>query len=44
MLDMGGVVPGGFAGTKQDVFENGLVIAPQLLYRARQAGQVGVVA
>ena len=34
MLDMGGVVPGGFAGTKKDVFENGLVIAPQLLYRA----------
>ena len=33
MLDMGGVVPGGFAGTKQNVFENGLVIAPQLLYR-----------
>ncbi|QEC47234.1 hydantoinase B/oxoprolinase family protein [Baekduia soli] len=33
MLDMGGVVPGGFAGTKKDVFENGLVIAPQLLYR-----------
>jgi N-methylhydantoinase B len=32
MLDMGGVVPGGFAGTKKDVFENGLVIAPQLLY------------
>ena len=29
---MGGVVPGGFAGTKKDVFENGLVIAPQLLY------------
>ncbi|MCW3064221.1 MAG: hydantoinase B/oxoprolinase family protein [Solirubrobacterales bacterium] len=33
MLDMGGVVPGGFAGTKKDVFENGLVISPQLLYR-----------
>ena len=33
MLDMGGVVPGGFAGTKRNVFENGLVIAPQLLYR-----------
>lgn len=32
MLDMGGVVPGGFAGTKRDVFENGLVISPQLLY------------
>jgi N-methylhydantoinase B len=34
MLDMGGVVPGGFAGTKKDVFENGLVISPQLIYRA----------
>ena len=33
MLDMGGVVPGGFAGTKRDVFENGLVISPQLIYR-----------
>jgi N-methylhydantoinase B len=33
MLDMGGVVPGGFAGTKTDVFVNGLVIAPQLIYR-----------
>jgi N-methylhydantoinase B len=32
MLDMGGVVPGGFAGTKRDVFENGLVISPQLIY------------
>jgi N-methylhydantoinase B len=32
MLDMGGVVPGGFAGTKTDVFVNGLVIAPQLIY------------
>jgi N-methylhydantoinase B len=34
MLDMGGVVPGGFAGTKRDVFENGLVISPQLIYDA----------
>jgi N-methylhydantoinase B len=33
MLDMGGVVPGGFAGTKTDVFVNGLVISPQLIYR-----------
>lgn len=32
MLDMGGVVPGGFAGTKRDVYENGLVISPQLIY------------
>jgi N-methylhydantoinase B len=36
MLDMGGVVPGGFAGTKRDVFENGLVISPQLIYDADQ--------
>lgn len=34
MLDMGGVVPGGFAGTKKDVYENGLVISPQLIYDA----------
>jgi N-methylhydantoinase B len=34
MLDMGGVVPGGFAGTKRNVYENGLVIGPQLLYEA----------
>jgi N-methylhydantoinase B len=34
MLDMGGVVPGGFAGTKRDVYENGLVISPQLIYSA----------
>jgi N-methylhydantoinase B len=33
MLDMGGVVPGGFAGTKTDVFVNGLVISPQLIYQ-----------
>ncbi|MCE0761908.1 hydantoinase B/oxoprolinase family protein [Pseudonocardia kujensis] len=32
-LDMGGVVPGGFSGTKRNVYENGLVIAPNLLYR-----------
>lgn len=36
MLDMGGVVPGGFAGTKRDVYENGLVISPQLIYDADQ--------
>lgn len=33
MLDMGGVVPAGFAGTKRNVFENGVVISPQLLYQ-----------
>ncbi|MGP3533150.1 hydantoinase B/oxoprolinase family protein [Microbacterium sp. RD1] len=32
-LDMGGIVPGGFSGAKQSVYENGLVIAPTLLYR-----------
>lgn len=32
-LDMGGIVPAGFSGTKRNVYENGLVIAPTLLYR-----------
>ncbi len=32
-LDMGGVVPAGFSGTKRNVYENGLVIGPILLYR-----------
>ncbi|NIL78354.1 hydantoinase B/oxoprolinase family protein [Rhodococcus sp. B10] len=32
-LDMGGIVPAGFSGTKKNVYENGLVIAPMLLYR-----------
>lgn len=32
-LDMGGVVPAGFSGTKRNVYENGLVINPMLLYR-----------
>lgn len=27
-LDMGGVVPLGFSGTKRDVYENGLVLSP----------------
>lgn len=35
-LDMGGIVPAGFSGTKQNVYENGLVIAPTLLYRDNQ--------
>jgi N-methylhydantoinase B len=35
-LDMGGVVPAGFSGTKRNVYENGLVIAPTLLYRDNQ--------
>jgi len=33
LMDMGGTVPGGFAATKRNVYENGLVIPPQLLYR-----------
>ena len=32
-LDMGGVVPAGFSGTKRNVYENGIVIGPMLLYR-----------
>ncbi|MCE0762085.1 hydantoinase B/oxoprolinase family protein [Pseudonocardia kujensis] len=32
-LDMGGTVPGGFSGTKANIYENGLVIPPVLLYR-----------
>ena len=32
MLDMGGLVPGGHSGTKRNVFENGLVLSPRLLY------------
>lgn len=32
MLDMGGVVPAGFSGTKKNIYENGLVIGPHLLY------------
>ncbi|MDQ2803999.1 MAG: hydantoinase B/oxoprolinase family protein [Pseudomonadota bacterium] len=32
-LDMGGVVPAGFSGSKRNVYETGLVIPPMLLYR-----------
>ncbi|GAA4551000.1 hydantoinase B/oxoprolinase family protein [Pseudonocardia xishanensis] len=32
-LDMGGVVPAGFSATKHNVYESGLVLSPQLLYR-----------
>jgi N-methylhydantoinase B len=32
-LDMGGVVPAGFSGSKKNVYETGLVIPPMLLYR-----------
>ena len=31
-LDMGGIAPGGFSATKANVYENGLVIAPMLLF------------
>ena len=31
-LDMGGIVPGGFSGTKANIYENGLVIGPMLLF------------
>ena len=31
-LDMGGVTPGGFSGTKRNVYENGLVLGPMLLF------------
>ncbi len=31
-LDMGGTVPGGFSATKANVFENGLVLPPMLLW------------
>ena len=37
-LDMGGVVPGGFALTKSNVYENGLVLSPRPLYKRRRAG------
>jgi N-methylhydantoinase B len=33
MMDMGGIVPGGFTPTKKNVYETGLVIPPTLLYR-----------
>ncbi|BBF99368.1 N-methylhydantoinase B [Pseudonocardia autotrophica] len=32
-LDMGGTVPGGFSGTKNNKYEEGLTIPPVLLYR-----------
>ncbi|MGE0068299.1 MAG: hydantoinase B/oxoprolinase family protein, partial [Solirubrobacterales bacterium] len=31
-IDIGGVVPGGFSGSKRNTYENGLVISPRLLY------------
>jgi N-methylhydantoinase B len=35
-LDMGGTVPGGFSATKNNVYENGLVIPPVLLWAKDQ--------
>jgi N-methylhydantoinase B len=32
-MDIGGVVPGGFSASKKNVYENGLVIPPMLLWR-----------
>lgn len=34
-LDMGGSVPGGFSTTKTSVYENGIVLSPRALMRAR---------
>lgn len=33
LLDMGGIVPGGFGAEKVNIFENGLVIPPSVLYK-----------
>lgn len=35
-LDMGGSVPGGFSTTKSSLYENGLVLSPRALMRARK--------
>ncbi len=31
-LDMGGMIPGGFSLAKRNIYENGLVLSPRLLY------------
>jgi N-methylhydantoinase B len=36
MLDMGGIIPLGFSGTKRNVYETGLVLGPILLYKHDQ--------
>ena len=36
MMDIGGIVPGGFSGMKRNVYETGLVVPPTLLYRDDQ--------
>ncbi|MFG2657309.1 hydantoinase B/oxoprolinase family protein [Streptomyces sp. NPDC048425] len=33
-IDIGGTVPGSFSGSKRNVYENGLVISPRLLFHA----------
>ncbi|MCG3753921.1 hydantoinase B/oxoprolinase family protein [Amycolatopsis sp. Poz14] len=33
-LDIGGMVPGGFSASKHNIYEDGLVISPRLLYHA----------
>ncbi|MGE0068300.1 MAG: hydantoinase B/oxoprolinase family protein, partial [Solirubrobacterales bacterium] len=33
-IDIGGVAPGGFSGSKRNTYENGLIISPRLLYSA----------
>jgi N-methylhydantoinase B len=33
MVDVGGVVAGGFSATKRNAYENGLVLSPRLIYR-----------
>jgi N-methylhydantoinase B len=35
-MDVGGVIPGGFSGTKRNTYENGLIIGPRLLFHAGQ--------
>lgn len=36
MMDIGGSVPGGFSGMKRDIYENGLIVPPTLLYRENE--------
>ncbi|MEN0139012.1 MAG: hydantoinase B/oxoprolinase family protein [Rhodococcus sp. (in: high G+C Gram-positive bacteria)] len=36
MLDIGGITPGGFSARKHNVYENGLVVSPRLLFHAEE--------
>ncbi|RZL84708.1 MAG: hydantoinase B/oxoprolinase family protein [Rhodococcus sp. (in: high G+C Gram-positive bacteria)] len=36
VIDVGGVTPGGFSTTKQNLYESGLVISPRLLFHAEE--------